>query len=249
MTTALITGASSGLGAALAARLDRRFDEVVVVARSAAGLEALCATMTHGRAVVADLATEAGVAAVLAAVDRVDLLVNNAGFGAAGPTAEADPVALHQMVALNCGALTDLTRAILPQMLERGEGQILNVASTAAFQAGPFMSVYYATKAYVLSFTEAVAEEVRGTGVTVTAFCPGAFHSGFQEVAAVEETRLVKGRKLPDAAQMADAALLALERHHVVAVPGLMNKLGAFGPRLTPRPVLRRMVRYIQSPA
>jgi len=111
------------------------------------------------------------------------------------------------------------------------------------------MAVYYATKAYVLSFTEAIAEELRGTGVTATAFCPGAFTSGFQSTAGVENTRLVKGRKLPTSPEMAVAALDAMDRGKVVAIPGALNKLGAFSPRVAPRPLVRRTAHWIQSEA
>jgi short-subunit dehydrogenase len=245
----MVTGASSGVGRELARRLAKRGDELVLVARSAKALEELSDELGGCRVVVADLGIRSGIAEVTEAVASVDVLVNSAGFGEFGPFASSDADRARAMVDLNCGALTELTRAYLSGMVERGSGQILNVASTAAFQAGPGLAVYCATKAYVLSFTEAVAEEVRGSGVTVTAFCPGAFSSGFQATAHIEESRLVKGRTLPTSAEMADAALVALDRHKVVSVPGTMNKIGAFMPRLTPRPVLRRVVHLIQREA
>lgn len=183
MGVALITGASSGVGREMARHLHRRGNEVVITARSAGALEELAAELGGAQVVVADLSQPEGVDAVVEAVERVDLLVNNAGFGDYGPFVKAERARLRGMVELNSAALTELTRVYLPSMVERHAGQILNVASTAAFLAGPEMAVYSATKAFVLSFSEAIAEEVRGTGVTVTAFCPGAFSSGFQDAA------------------------------------------------------------------
>ena len=132
-------------------------------------------------------------------------------------------------------------------MLERGSGRIMNVASTAAFQPGPLMAVYYATKAYVLSFSEALAEETRGTGVTVTALCPGPTASGFQAGAAMEQSRLVHGRKLPSSASVAAYGVKAMHRGDVVAVPGFGNKVLAASVRFSPRPVIRRMVHKMQE--
>ena len=154
---------------------------------------------------------------------------------------------LDAMIELNVGALTRPARAYLPGMIERRNGRIMNVASTAAFQPGPLMAVYYATKAYVLSLSEALAEETRGTGVTVTALCPGPTASGFQAGAAMEDSRLVKGRKLPTAAEVAAYAVKAINRGDVVAVPGFMNKAMAASVRLSPRPVIRRVVHRIND--
>ena len=249
MGTAIVTGASSGLGRELAILLGERGLDVVLVARSGSALEELSSQIPGSRVLAVDLADPEGVAAVVDQVSQADVLVNNAGFGTCGPFATSDQVRERQMVDLNCTALTALCGAYLPGMLEQGRGTILNVASTAAFQAGPEMAVYYATKAYVLSFSEALAEEVRGTPVKVTAFCPGAFRSSFFETAGAEETRLVKGRKLPDSKAMAVAALRAADGGRVVAVPGLSNKIGAVLPRFTPRPVLRRVVHFIQKEA
>ena len=175
------------------------------------------------------------------------MLVNNAGFGDFGEFADASPERLDQMIELNVGSLTRLSRTYLPAMLERGSGHVLNVASTAAFQPGPLMAVYYATKAYVLSFSEALAEETRGTGVTVTALCPGPTASGFQAGAAMEQSRLVHGRKLPTAASVAAYGVKAMQRGDVVAVPGFGNKVLAASVRFSPRPVIRRMVHKMQE--
>jgi short-subunit dehydrogenase len=246
MGTAIVTGASSGLGLEIATLLGKRGYDVVLIARSAAALDQLATGIPGARTLATDLSTPEGVRAVIDAVPSADLVVNNAGFGECGPFVGADKERARQMVELNCTALTSLCGAYLPGMVERGAGQILNIASTAAFQPGPEMAVYYATKAYVLSFTEALAEELRGSPVTATAFCPGAFRSSFFERAGAEGTRLVKGRKLPSSQDMAIAALKALDAGTVVAVPGFANKLGAVMPRFTPRPILRRAVHYIQ---
>jgi short-subunit dehydrogenase len=199
--------------------------------------------------VVADLGTSQGRDAVFAAAPTAEILINNAGFGNVGNFQETDLATSMQMVEVNVAALTDLTGRYLPGMVERGSGRVMNVASTAAFQPGPRMAVYYATKAYVLSFTEAIAQELRDTGVTATAFCPGAFASGFQETAKAETLRLLKGRTLPTSADMAKAALAAMDAGRVVAVPGFVNKVGAISPRFTPRPVVRRISEWVASEA
>jgi len=249
MGRALITGASSGLGREMARLLDQQGHEVVLVARSTDALEDLASDLSSATVIGADLATPEGRQGVTEAIGSVDVLINNAGFGECGMFAEIDEQRSVSMVELNCEAVVSLTRSYLPGMLERGSGRIMNIASTAAFQPGPTMAVYYASKAFVLSFTEAVAEEVRGSGVTATAFCPGAFTSGFQDAAHAGNTRLIKGRTLPSSAEIARAALKAMEAGAVVRVPGLTNKIGALSPRFTPRAATRRVVRFIQGPA
>jgi uncharacterized protein len=245
--SAVVTGASSGLGWELARLLAQRGERVVAVARNQRALGELVATSTRIEAVVADLSTAQGRSTLFDVVKEVDILVNNAGFASAGLFADTPADVSERMVEVNVTALTELTAHWLPAMVARKAGRVLNVASTAAFQPGPNMAVYYATKAYVLSFTEALAEELRGTGVTATAFCPGAFASGFQATAGIEESRLVKGRTLPTSGAMAIAALEAMDKGKVVAVPGMLNKVGAAGPRFAPRPVIRRVVGWIQS--
>ena len=246
MTTALVTGASGGIGLEIARVLAGEHD-LVLVARSADRLNDVAAELGGARVLALDLADPAAVARVVDEVPEVDVLVNNAGFGDFAPFAEADPAKLDTLIALNVAALTRLTRAYLPGMLDRKHGRILNVASTASFQPGPLMAVYYATKAYVLSLSEALAEETRGSGVTVTALCPGPTASGFQAGAEMEESRLVRGRTLPTAAAVAAYGVAAMRKGDVVAVPGVMNKMLATSIRLTPRPLVRRLVHRMQS--
>jgi short-subunit dehydrogenase len=247
MPTALITGASSGIGLEISRVLARDHD-VVLAARSAGPLQQLAAELGgNARVVIADLSEPAGATKLATEAPDVDVLVNNAGFGDFGSFATAAPEKIDQMIVLNVGSLTGLCRAYLPGMLDRGTGRIMNVASTAAFQPGPLMAVYYATKAYVLSFTEALAEETRGTGVTVTALCPGPTASGFQAGAAMEHSKLVHGKKLPTAASVAAFGVKAMQRGDVVAVPGLSNKIMATSIRFSPRPVVRRLVHKMQE--
>jgi uncharacterized protein len=246
MPSALVTGASSGIGLEIARILATDHD-VTLAARSADKLEALAAELGGARVVAVDLSEASGPRRLVAELPGVDVLVNNAGVGAWGPFDSAAETKLDEMIELNVGALTRLARAYLPGMIERGNGRIMNVASTAAFQPGPLMAVYYATKAYVLSFSEALAEETRGRGVTVTALCPGPTASGFQAGAAMEDSRLVKGRKLPSAAEIATYGVKAMQRGDVVAVPGFVNKALAASVRWSPRPVIRRVVHRIND--
>jgi short-subunit dehydrogenase len=249
---ALVTGASSGIGLALATILAREGHDLVLVARRRPELEALAAELgsrygATATVVTADLATPDGAREIHDAVERaaldIDILVNNAGLGGTGRFAESDAAAEHRMLAVNVVALTDLTKLFLPAMIERGRGRILNVASTAAFQPGPFMAVYYASKAYVLSFTEALAEELVGTGVTATALCPGVVPSGFQETAGMgEDTPLLKspGAKPPE--YVAQAAYDGMMRGRRLVIPGTLNKIGVQSLRVSPRRLVVRLV-------
>ena len=246
MTTALITGASSGIGLEIARVLAPDHD-LVLVARSAAKLDARATELGGARVIAADLSDPSAVAKIAAEIADVDVLVNNAGVGDFGAFAEADPDRTLAMIQLNVTSLTALTRAYLPGMLARGSGRVMNVASTASFQPGPLMAVYYATKAYVLSFSEALTEETRGSGVTVTALCPGPTASGFQAAADMELSPLVANKKLPTSAEVAAFGVKAMEKGDAVAVPGLMNKIMAAGVRATPRPVMRRLVHKLQA--
>jgi short-subunit dehydrogenase len=178
---------------------------------------------------------------------QVGILVNNAGFGGLAPFAGQSADEQLAMVQVNIASLTALTRLFLPAMLERGRGRILNVSSTAAFQPGPYMAVYYATKAYVQSLSEALAEELRGTGVTVTALAPGPTATAFHEVARILSTPLIAGRPLPDSMSVARAGYEGMRRGQRVVIPGLLNRLAAQGHRLLPRRVLTLLVRRLQQ--
>jgi short-subunit dehydrogenase len=254
--TALITGASSGIGLEMARICAAGRHDVVLVARSARNLAELAAALERehnirAHVVAADLADSAGVERVVARVGElrltVELLVNNAGFGVYGPFVQTALEAELQMIHVNIVALTHLTKRLLPPMLARRSGRILNVASTAAFFPGPLMAVYYATKAYVLSFSEALANEVEGSGVTVTALCPGPTASNFQAVAHLEESKLVSGRRLPTSRAVAQAGYDGVMAGEPLVIPGLSNKLTTLAPRFTPRRLMARIVRGIQE--
>jgi uncharacterized protein len=255
--TALVTGASNGIGLELARVLAADGHDLVLVARSKDKLEALAAELgaAHGVKVtvmVADLARPEAPTELFAACRSagiaVDVLVNNAGYGTFGrfadETALLDELA---MIQVNVVALTHLAKLFVPGMVARKRGRILNVASTAAFQAGPLMAVYYASKAFVLSLSEALAKELEGTGVTVTALCPGPTESGFQGVARMQDSKLVAGKKMPTSATVALAGYRAMQRGRVVYVPGLTNKILAASVRFTPRPILRSIVKSMQE--
>ncbi len=244
---ALVTGASAGIGAAFAERLAREGYGLVVVARRGDRLEALAAGLeaSHGtrtEVLVADLCAPADLRRVeeRAAADDITLLVNNAGFGTFGPLSGLDPDREEEEIALNVTALVRLTRAALPGMLARKHGGIINVSSLAAYQPGPFNATYAATKAFVNSFTEAVHEEVRGSGVTVQALCPGFTHTEFQGRAGVD-TRQIPERAFQTPEQVVDASLAALRRGRAVCIPGLHNKALAVVSSKSPRTVVRRV--------
>jgi uncharacterized protein len=176
----------------------------------------------------------------------VDVLVNNAGFAMYGPFIDANPQTELEMMRVNMDALTRLTRLFLPGMVERHWGRILNLSSLAGFMPGPLMAVYYATKAYVLSFSEALANELHGTGVTVTTLAPPATSTGFQRRAAMEDSRLVQGR-IMDARTAAEAGYRGLMAGKTVVLPGFTAKLLAFSVRVSPRPIVTRIVRRMQE--
>jgi short-subunit dehydrogenase len=254
--TVLVTGASSGIGAELARAFARGGASLVLTARSVDRLEALATELRAAHSVpvsvvAADLGAPDGVARIVDRLQRdgvlIDVLVNNAGYAGFGPFTETAWAEEAGMLQLNVLALTELAKRLLPGMVARKRGGILNVASTAAFQPGPLMAVYYATKAYVLSFSEAIAEELRGTGVTVTALCPGPTESGFQARASMEASRLVKGKRLMDAATVAKAGYEGFRRGATVVIPGFQNRLLAQSVRFTPRRLLTRIVHKMQE--
>lgn len=246
---AVITGASAGLGAEFARQLARRGTRLVLVARREDRLRALAEEVGSARVIAADLsahdAAERLVANLDAAGDAVDLLINNAGFGQIGRFAALDAGRQREMIDLNIGSLTDLCRAFAPRMIERKSGGILNVASTAAFQPGPNMAVYFATKAYVLSFTEALHEELKPHGVHVTALCPGPTRTEFGDVAGFGRNGMFD-RVAMTAEPVVAAGLAGLERNHAIVVPGLINKIGAASTRFAPRSVVRKIAGAIK---
>ncbi|MGH6659372.1 MAG: SDR family NAD(P)-dependent oxidoreductase, partial [Sphingomicrobium sp.] len=208
-------------------------------------LEALAGELGNARALVIDLARPGAVARLMAdlakAGEEVDLLVNNAGFGLVGRFATLDAARQREMIDLNIGALTDLCRAVAPGMIERRGGAILNLASTAAFLAGPGMAVYFATKAYVLSFTEALHEELKPHGIRVSVLCPGPTRTEFGAVAGYGG-HPVADRMGMDAAPVVALGLKALERNQAVMVTGAANKIIAWATRFIPRSWLRKIV-------
>lgn len=253
--TALITGASGGIGLAFARRFARDKYDVVLVARSEGKLREVAAELQaqHGiRAIViaSDLSQPGAPQAIFdqlqAAGVAVDVLVNNAGFANYGAFTEIETAKDLELLHLNIVALTHLCKLFLKPMLARGSGHILNVASTAAFLPGPLMAAYYASKAYVLSLSEALAEELVGTAVTVTALCPGPTESGFQKRAAMEDSKLVQGG-LMDVEVVVEQGYQAMLRGQRVVVPGMMNKLTALLPRFLPRQMATRMVKGAQE--
>jgi hypothetical protein len=246
---ALVTGASAGLGVEFARQLSKRGHALVLAARRKERLDELAKELGNARVVAMDLSEADAAAKLMADVEgageEVDLLVNNAGFGLIGRFAELDAARERQMIDLNVGTLTDLCRAVAPQMIARKSGAILNVASTAAFQPGPKMAVYFATKAFVLSFTEALHEELKPHGINVSCLCPGPTRTEFGEVAGFGGNGLFD-RVAMNAPEVVEAGLHGLAKNHAVIVPGWMNKLTAASTRFAPRPVVRKIAGSIK---
>jgi short-subunit dehydrogenase len=246
---ALITGASAGLGIEFARQLAKRGHRLVLAARRKDRLETLANELGNARGVAIDLSKPNAGAKLMsdveAAGEGVDLLVNNAGFGLIGRFAELDAKRLRQMIDLNAGTLTDLCRAAAPGMIARKSGAILNVASTAAFQPGPKMAVYFATKAYVLSLTEALHEELKPHGIKVSCLCPGPTRTEFGDVAGFGGNGLFD-RVAMEAGDVVAAGLAGLDKNRAVVVPGLINKVVAASNRFAPRSVTRKIAGSIK---
>ncbi len=245
----LITGASAGLGAEFARQCAGRGEALLLVARRRERMEALAAELGGEVHILAADLSAPGAAAQLARDTEalglhVRALINNAGFGLAGRFATLPPDRQREMIDLNVAALTELSRLFLPRMLARGRGGILNVASTAAFQAGPNMAVYYASKAYVLSLSEALHQELKGTGIHVTCLCPGPTRTEFFDVAGVKGKMFE--RMSADAAGVVRAGLRGLDRNRAIVIPGVANRIGAFSNRLLPRAAMRRIIARIK---
>lgn len=254
--TALITGASSGIGKALATEFAQDGYHLVLAARSVDKLEALADVIRQQHRVSvtvikADLESSTGAkdlhAAIKAKQITLTALVNNAGYGQFNEFKDSDLDATLAMMQLNMTALVTLSRLFLPDLIST-RGKLMNVASTAAFQPGPYMAVYYATKAFVLSFSEAIAAELAPQGVTVTALCPGPTASGFQDKAAMQDSGLVRGKHLPSAESVASAGYRALKRGQRVYIPGFMNWLMAQSVALMPRRLTTFVVAQMSKP-
>ncbi|NEO63990.1 MAG: SDR family oxidoreductase [Moorea sp. SIO4G2] len=254
--TALITGASSGIGYEFTKLFARDGYKLVLVARNESKLSQLAEDFrekfgTFVRVIPKDLSVPGAAQEIFDQLQaegiKVDALVNNAGFATYGAFAETDLATELDMMQLNIVTLTHLTKLFLPAMVQQQYGKILNIASTAAFQPGPLMAVYYATKAYVLSFSEAIANELKGSGVTVTTLCPGPTESGFQARANMEDSKLVSGQKIMNAETVARIGYLGLMKNRTVVVPGLKNQLLALSIRFMPRNLVTQVVRSMQE--
>jgi short-subunit dehydrogenase len=249
MPTVLITGASGGIGLELARIFAREGFMLVLVARNRERLDEIAIELkpTPVQTIARDLTLVSAVEQVYREVPKVDVLVNNAGYGVYGPFVQNDLAEELGMLQLNMTALVVLTKLYLPAMVAAGNGRILNVASTAAFLPGPLMALYYATKAFVLSFSQAIGNELQGTGVTVTALCPGPTATGFQARTKLEKTRLMKRMKMMDAHTVAEAGYRGLMAGKPVVIPGLMNKLVANSVRFSPRSMVTAIARKLQE--
>jgi short-subunit dehydrogenase len=237
--TAVVTGASSGLGAIFAEQLAQRGHSLVLAGRDRARLEQVrqrIGTAVQVELVVGDLGSDAGVDDLIARLDGrvIDVLVNNAGFGTYGPFADIDADRERELVGVNVDALVRLTHAVLPGMLARGRGGILNVASTIAFQPGSYQATYGASKAFVLSLSQALWAETRGTGVTVTALCPGPTETGFVGALGSDVSHTAIYKHLDAPGPVVAAGLRGLDRGRAVVVPSWRLKVMATGGRLTP---------------
>ena len=252
--TALITGASSGIGLDLARLMAPDFD-LIITARNQSELEKLARELeaqhgNHVHVIPADLARPQAPNQVFTELERrglaVDALINNAGFGAYGALAESDLQRQLEMIQVNIAVLTSLTRLALPGMRERRRGRIMNVASTAGFQPGPLMSVYYASKAYVIMFSEAIANELKGSGIAVTCLCPGPTATQFADRANMEQSRLFKLGAM-NSMDVARAGYKGMMAGKTMVIPGLLNKTLAFYVRLSPRKLVTAISRSLQE--
>jgi short-subunit dehydrogenase len=256
--TALITGASNGIGLELAKVHASKGGDLVLVARNKSKLDELktelekqfkVSVYTIGK----DLSVTNAVQEIYDETNKqniqVDYLINNAGFGDFGMFVETDWNKELQMINLNITTLTHFTKLYLQDMVKRRSGKIMNVSSTAAFQSGPTMAVYCATKAYVLSFTEAVSNEVSDKGITLTALCPGATETGFQAAGGLEESKLFKGKKLPTAKVVAEYGYTSMIKGKTVAIHGIMNYIMSISIRFIPRAIVLKVSRKLLDKA
>ncbi|HWC97869.1 MAG TPA: SDR family oxidoreductase [Candidatus Sulfopaludibacter sp.] len=252
--TALVTGASSGIGAELARLCAGDGYDLVLVARRADRLQQLAGRLAaeysvQARILPVDLAVATGPQTVFDGVagTPIDLLINNAGFGVRGPFAELAWDKQAALLQVNLVAPIHLSRLFLPEMIRRRSGRVLNVASTAAFVPGPFMALYYASKAGLLSFSEAIANELKGTGVTATVLCPGVTQTEFFAAAGVEDSNLLRGGGVMDAGSVAREGYRAMMEGKVEIVAGARNRWTMRGARLLPRTTLAEVTRRLNS--
>ncbi len=249
MPSALITGASTGIGLELARVFAREGYDLVLVARNQKRLDEIAADLRPAsvKVIARDLSLADAPEEIQRLVPQVEVLVNNAGFGSFGKFASSSLPEQINMMQLNMTAPVILTRLYLAGMLAARKGNIMNVASTAAFQPGPLMSVYFATKAFLLSFSEALANELEGTGVTITALCPGPTATEFQERGKLQNSRLVKDKKIMDARTVAEAGYRGMMAGKTIVIPGVLNKLMTQSIRVSPRSVVTKVVRRMQE--
>jgi uncharacterized protein len=254
--TALITGASSGIGLELAKEFAINGVNLLLVARSTAKLESLAQELKKNYKIQVDFISKD-----LSKIDssqeifdwckqnntEVHFLINNAGFGDFGNFSESNWEKQLRMINLNITTLTHLTHLFLPNMIKNNYGKVLNVSSIAAFQPGPNMSVYFATKAFVLHFSEAISNELSNTNVTVTALCPGPTESGFQDAAQMQDSKLVKGKKFPSSKEVAQYGYKSMMDGKTVAIHGILNNIMVNTVRFTPRSWVLKLVRFIQD--
>lgn len=254
--TALITGASGGMGYEFARLFAQDGYNLVLVARNEENLKKIAAELedkytTYAKLIVKDLSSNSAAAEVFNETEseniRINVLVNNAGFGIYGEFIDNDINNQLNMIQLNVTTLTHLTWLYANDMVKNGGGKILNIASTAAFQAGPLMAVYYATKAFVLSLSEAISNELKSRNVVVSCFCPGPVETGFQKRAAMEHSKLVADKKIMSAETAAAAGYKGLKANKTLVIPGLQNKVLAFGAQIGPREIVTKITRKIQE--
>src|SRR4051812_3040312 len=254
--TALVTGGSAGIGLELAKVLARNGYDLVLVSRTRDALEAAAGQIegkyeVKAHVFAADLRRREAPESIFDFLHNenipIEILVNNAGFGLGGEFADTDVTRELEMIQVNVAALTHLTKLFLPAMIKAKSGRVLNIASTAAFQPGPLMAVYYASKAYVLSFSEALAEELRNSGVTVTALCPGVTRTNFATVAQVSNSRLFSMFGAADAGEVAEYGYRAMMDGTRVAIPGIKNKIIAQAQRFSPRTLTAKVARLAQE--
>jgi uncharacterized protein len=253
---AVVTGASGGIGYELARLLATDGYDLLLAARSGDRLNSIAADFqakhhVQVTPVVVDLSQPHTATAIEKSLDRigptVDVLINNAGIGAFGRFHEQPLDRILDILQINIVALTELTRLLLPRMVAAGRGHVMNVASTAAFQPGPLMAVYYASKAYVLHLSEALVEELRESGISVTALCPGPTKTGFEESADMRDSKLFKSGRVMTAEQVAQVGYQGMWDRRPVVIPGFTNQFLAWATRLPPRPWLAKIARWSQE--